>query len=329
MKKTIIITCLAFAACTLSIGGCASENTTKEEAVSSAVSTMEPEQKQSSSDADTLPDTEGSGSASAATEVSFPSSYVMNDEIHYEDIAWSVDQGQYNGKEFCLFSYTNNSPFIITDLEMRFAQKEDTTEEQRAELFGELKEKWNMTDEDIANLNLDGYTKKIADPGETITDKPMYLNSFYGPTDYDMYSIMEPRSIKVSFLGSDRRIHSGEIDCQSGKYRDNGKTIAADQWSESTLAQMLPKPDSPVISVSFDRDDVYWAYAYGMTSVDYENHIEACQELGFNVDVDTFDFPETSSFYADDAVGNRLNVDYDSMNEELSINLSAYEPEGE
>ena len=40
-----------------------------------------------------------------------------------------------------------------------------------------------------------------------------------------------------------------------------------------------------------------------------------------------FDFSETSSFYADDAAGNRLNIDYDSMNEELSISLSAYEPE--
>ena len=66
-----------------------------------------------------------------------------------------------------------------------------------------------------------------------------------------------------------------------------------------------------------------------MTSVDYENYIEECQERGFNVDVDTFDFPETSSFYAYDAAGNRLNVDYDSMNEELSVKLSAYEPEEE
>lgn len=300
MKKVIIAGILT-TVFTLSFTGCGSDN---------------------SRNAGSAP-AEQSAAVSSSEKASPDSPAVSKDEIQYKDIAWAVEQGQYNGSEFCLFSYTNNSPFIITDMEMRFEQKKDTTDEQRAQLFGELKETWDMDDKDIAKMYLAGYTKKIADPGETISDKPMYLNSFFGATDYDMFSIMEPKSITVSFIGSDGRIHSGEIDCQSEKYRDTGKTIVADQWSDSSLAQLLPKPDSTVITVSFDRDDVYWAYAYGMTSIDYENYIENCQSLGFTNDVSSFDFTETSSFYANDAAGNRISIDFDATNEELSVRISA------
>lgn len=333
MKKALFISAMTATVCTLSFFGCSSTGTPNENTatVSASKNSIKTEEAQETSTSITIEKSEDASTSEHSTHESESdtptASNIQNDEIRFTDITWTVEQGQYNDTEFCLFSYTNNSPFVITDLEMRFEQKEDTSDEQREKLFGELKEEWNMSNEDIAELNLTAHTQKLADPGETISDKPMYLNSFYGPTDYDIFGIMEPASMKISFIGSDERIHSGEIDCQSEKYRDSGKTEVADQWSDNVLAQLLPKPDSSVILVSIDRDDCFWAYAYGMTSVDYEQYIENCQEKGFNVDADTFDFTETSSFYAYDADGNRLSVTYDSMKEELSIEITSGEIE--
>lgn len=62
-----------------------------------------------------------------------------------------------------------------------------------------------------------------------------------------------------------------------------------------------------------------------MSSVDYEDYIQSCQDMGFDVDVDTFDFTESSNFYAYDEAGNRLSVGFDAMDEELSIDIDAAE----
>lgn len=49
----------------------------------------------------------------------------------------------------------------------------------------------------------------------------------------------------------------------------------------------------------------------------------ACQALGFTNDVSAFDFTETSSFFAEDAASNRISIDFDAMDEELSVRISA------
>lgn len=94
-------------------------------------------------------------------------------------------------------------------------------------------------------------------------------------------------------------------------------------WPSSTLANMLPKPESDVGTVSSEREDYLNVTVGKTTKEQYNSYVSSCKEKGFTVDYSSKEFDNSSYYKASNDDGYSLTVDYDSDEKEMEITLRA------
>lgn len=90
-------------------------------------------------------------------------------------------------------------------------------------------------------------------------------------------------------------------------------------WPERGIAAMLPAPPSLSGKISYDNRNSYCVYIENMTRTDFESYVQKCISAGFSKKMSKYD----TSYYAENATGERLRVSYKGNNV-VCIDLSGH-----
>lgn len=260
----------------------------------------------------------GNDESAAATAAS-----AENGAIKIEDIDWKVEPGVYNGESMMLFKFTNNSTYPIVGMRMEFQQKDGITDEQRAvfDTLYETSESWEDTNGGRDEVYMGANRDRYVEPGENC-DIPCTFNfTAYPVTDTEQYELMEPKMATITYKADDK-IYLEYYDFQSLSYSlDSRSGINAVQWSDSNIASMIPKIEAPVVIVSSDDADYFYARSYGTSIEQFESYVTQAEEKGFTVDES-----KSSEYYsAMNADGYEITAGFSTLEESLYVSVRAPE----
>ena len=236
------------------------------------------------------------------------------EDLKIEDIDWSVEESILDGERVIAFNYTNNTPYTIVSIEIKFTQKEGTTAEQ-LKVFDEMKAKHDWSDEDISDMYLTGGSKRVVDPGETVSDPSCFTKQGYYVETMEQYELMEPNMASIAYIGNDDKAYAKYYDFKTQKYSDSSEGgIDIHEWSDSEISSLLPKCEARVVKVDYDRDDFFSFVAYGVSKEEFEVYSELCKEKGFVDD-------EGGTWYTADYDGYELQINYNKKNESMAVSI--------
>lgn len=240
------------------------------------------------------------------------------DTINVEDIDWNVDERIIDGRKCLSFNYTNNTKYTITEVQLKFTQKEGTTSED-LKVFDSVREQgYNGKDEEIYIL---GYNLRHAEPGEYVQDTPcMIENLGFTPDDIRQYEIMEPNEMQISYIGSDNKMHICGYDFINKKSILSNDTEDIYTWTDNEYSKNIPKPNAKVVTCN--EGDYYYGFAiWGQSREDYENYIKECKNKVFTLDIEEYN----NSWTAKNEKGYIIDMGYTETREKIGANVQKVE----
>lgn len=218
----------------------------------------------------------------------------QSSQLSMEDIVWSIDEGVVDGERYVLMSYTNNSPFVITGLEISFVEKDSITTEEKETYYSEIQEAFDLSDEDLTDIkerkiSMHTKTDKIVAPGETASNiNCYYYSGFFYLKNLTHYNLVGPDIATIRYI-DDGKIYTVNYDFKSDKYTMDDETVEAYQWSTTTLGDHIPKPDAQVVEAGRDDEMIFMFDAYGMSLEQFNTYVEECKTQGYTVDASSFE----------------------------------------
>lgn len=247
----------------------------------------------------------------------------LNNPPRIEDIDWFVEEGMINGNSAVVFGYINNTNYIILDVEMEFVQKEGTTPEDLS-VFDSLKEDSDSwTDEEIAEIYILGYNRKVADPGERVDGSYCCINGTYTDVqNIEQYNIMEPSEVSIAYAAAgDDKVYATVYDFKDKTYSSMGVEDIY-EWSDENYGKMLDKPDFISVNIDTDDDKRYAFTCFGVEQEGFEAYKQNCIGKGFT----DAEYDDDTSYDAVNSDGFELWMRYDPVEEELQCRIVAPEP---
>ena len=246
------------------------------------------------------------------------------DNVKIEDLEWYIEEGILKNDRYELFSYTNNSDYVIKNFTINLLQKESVTEDDIANVHGYIKEALNCSDEDIEWLKSEEFgiqarSEVILYPGQSIENQYVfyYKGIVYVKAPEHM-ELVEPDIATIEYIKDDK-IYTEYYDFKTGKYSLDSEVEKAFQWPESSVAKKLPKPEVLILEDSYSDEDYINCEAFGVSLNDFNDYVSLCKEYGF-----TEDMMEHEGFYsADDVEGYDLMLSYDNSSNSMSVILYA------
>lgn len=252
---------------------------------------------------------EDSAKSDIAEETPAHAGFSAKGAVKIEDIDWSVEESLMDGERFISFGYTNNSPYTILDLEIRFKQKEGLTADDLA-AFDELKADRDWTDEDVAEIYIEAANHKCAFPGYNVADYPCNINGTgTWVQSMSQYELMEPDMATICLIGDDGKGYVEYYDFKSQVYGESSQGgIDLHQWSDSELAQFLPKAESVAVQVDRDDGEIFYFTAYGSSIEHFASYVEEVKKIGFT----RVDYEDNDTYRAlnDDGIQAVITFDY-------------------
>lgn len=239
-------------------------------------------------------------------------------KIDISEIDWNVSASVVNGERITALNYTNNSDYPIIDFKIKFTQKPDLTEEEFA-VLNDVKEKYEYEDNEIRDIYVAGESKKYTEPGQKVSDIPCEIDDWYELDDISILDIMRPDMATIEYIDTDGKGYTMYYDFLNesyGKSSDGGQELQ--NWSDSELASMIPKPEAYKIDVSGSLDNWFSFDAYGMSFDAYTEYVEKLKANGFTSKYSTV---SDNDFYGskDDIT---VTVYYRADNEKIDVTVS-------
>ena len=89
------------------------------------------------------------------------------------------------------------------------------------------------------------------------------------------------------------------------------------EWDKHTILSVLPAPKSTFGAYSYEREDEVEVIVSNTTKADYDEYMNSCIALGFDVDSEK----ENTSYESYNNNGYKLSLSYESGNKEMTITL--------
>lgn len=252
-------------------------------------------------------------------------------EINFEDIAWNVEETIVDGERKTVFNFTNNSKYSIASLEIDFKEKADITESDKQTFYNSLKKEYELSDEDMADLNEEGVkmnvnTEELVKSGETSSNADCQFESpFYDDLeDVSLYNYMAPDIATVRYL-NDGKIYTAYYDFNAEKLTVENETLDAYNWSTTEIGNKIPKLEAEVLLSINDGNDEFSFYAMGVSEEEIKQYISACKEAGYTKNVNNADSKFEIYFIAESEEGYKLTVAYSKSTHEISATVKAPE----
>lgn len=252
-------------------------------------------------------------------------------EINFDDIAWNVDETIVDGERKTVFNFTNNSKYSIASLEIDFKEKADITESDKQTFYNSLKKEYELSDEDMADLNEDGVkmnvnTEELVKSGETSSNEDCQFESpFYDDLeDVSLYNYMAPDIATVRYL-NDGKIYTAYYDFNAEKLTLENETLDAYNWSTTEIGNKIPKLEAEVLLSNSDNSESFSFYAMGVSEEQIKQYIASCQESGYTKSTDNSDSKYKIYFVAENEDGFKLQVEYLKKNSNVYVSMEAPE----
>ena len=91
---------------------------------------------------------------------------------------------------------------------------------------------------------------------------------------------------------------------------DAAKVMSTFTWPSNDMAKKLPKPESTIGTVQWENENGFSVYVGDTTPAAFAEYVEKCRKAGFDVDYSKGD----DYYYAKDAAGNNLSLNYEGNN---------------
>ncbi len=257
-------------------------------------------------------------------------------EMKIEDITWTVDEGILDGERCVMLSFTNNSSFTVTNLELSFKEKANISEEKRNQYFEDIKEitDFDETDpDDVSDLE-DLKKEKIAvtaessvlcKPGESVNNqKCRYYTGYYTLENMEHFELVEPDMAKIKYV-NDNMIITAYYDFHSKKFTKDSKTEPAFNWTDKEIGNDVPKPQADVVVVKSDYGTSYSFEILGWKIEDFNAYVNECKNSGFTVDEHEY----SGYFSAKNENGCDISAHYDEDDFSVSVYLTKHEQKTE
>jgi hypothetical protein len=233
-------------------------------------------------------------------------------KISIEDIAWTIEENIVDGDRYVVLNYTNNSQYTVSGFVITFSQKDGITNEDISKYFTEIQEKYDFSDDDIAELKqkeitMYSDTDKVVEPGASATNINCYYYSGYTYLkDINHFNLVEPDIATIRYVDGDA-IYTVYYDFKSGKYSFDDETVVAYQWSANELGGKIPKPDVKIVEAGRDDETIFMFKAYGTSLQQFNAYVEECISQGYTIDPGSFE-----GFYsADNKDGYNVYLHYE------------------
>ena len=242
--------------------------------------------------------------------------------VSAEDIAWTVEPGSIEGNDMIVLNYTNNSSVDVFGVRLEFRQADGVTDEQRA-VFDELYESnsmWEDMNGGKDEVYVGASSERYLQPGESNTT-PCTFNFTATPvSSMEQYELMEPKTLSIAYKDGDR-VYLEYYDFATDSYSSSSQgDKQAVTWSNSELAQLIPRIEAPVIGVSSDSSDYFSASAYGVTRGQYESYVAELENRGFTADASK----SANYFMASNADGYDVTASFNGPDESMSVSIDTY-----
>ena len=244
--------------------------------------------------------------------------YILpKDPIVIEDIKWEVVETIKDGKRVLSLDYVNDTDYTILELEIKFKQKEGVEKEVK-EALTSVGTKLNWIEETYKNACLKGRNSKCANPGEKVTDSYLRINgTSVLVTDMALFNMMEPDIATIVYLQDDKA-YAMYYDFKTGKYTESdegGKEVRS--WSDSDMANMLPKADFTVVTVSIDKEDYFSFEAFDVVKKSFKEYVEDVKDNGF----DNVEFEGENYYRLSNDEGIEVIIDWNPEEESMYVNI--------
>lgn len=247
--------------------------------------------------------------------------------INIDDIVWEVDEGIIDGNRFILLNYTNNTPYTIASLEITFKERADITEDEKEAFYLDLQEEFSANDDEMEQVKRESismYTesKIVCNAGETVANvQCFYYRGYFSVKNMDHYKLVEPDIATIRYVDDTDHICTVYYDYMSGKYSFDSKTDAAYQWSQTNLANVVPKPDTKIVETDISDEKNFMFDARGMSLQQFNDYVNECMEMGYTVEAMSHD-----GFYSsNNSDGYNIFLDYDEDDHTMSASVRAPE----
>lgn len=240
-----------------------------------------------------------------------------------EDIDWSVSEGIRSGKRSVILTFTNNSDFVLKELEFKFSEKPNISVEDKEAFYAEYSKIADLDEKESEELktrevSMTANCYNIINPGETVNNINFdYFGSAFYMDNINYYNLVEPDILTLEYI-SDGLIHTIYYDFKTKKYTEENYTEEAQEWFKEAFGNnKLPRISVGVINIMWDFDTSCLFYAEGITQDDYNNYVNECKEKGFSQNA----IENNTSYEADDSEGCHISLEYDVDDRELRCEL--------
>ena len=145
-------------------------------------------------------------------------------QLDFNDISWEAYYGVEDNRRYMLMDITNNSNYVITEIDFTYSEKEGVTDEERTNFIEEWSELSEMSVEELHDWNYDkiefsaNYDENI-NPGDVITAHFYYLHGIYYLMDEDQFNLSAPDYVEIEYIAEDNKIHTTYYDFRTNKQR--------------------------------------------------------------------------------------------------------------
>lgn len=239
-----------------------------------------------------------------------------NKGVKIEDIDWKIYEGVVDGERYVLASLKNNSNYDICEFEIKFKEKENLSNNDKAAFYSDISEKLELDSDEKKELEDQTISMRCENEipvssGDTIDSMYCYYyDGSYFVKDIKHYDLVEPDIATIKYIDGEK-ISTEYYDFVSGEYSFEEEQDVAYYWTETELGKKIPKPNVKIVKVGGrDDDDMFIFHAYGMTLEQFNEYVDSCKAMGYTEN-------ETSheGFYtADDAEGYNVYLFYKDYN---------------
>lgn len=238
--------------------------------------------------------------------------------IKIEDIAWSMNDEIIDGDRCVAFSYTNNTNKVITYFKMEFTVKDKMTENEKS-ILEEVKEKYDVSDEELSYASLSEEIEEILKPGEKSKKEECY--DFESANEF---KIMQPDIATIEYVDKDNKIYKIYYDYKNKSYsRDSAAPKDLVEWEDNELTKLLPSPKFYRTEILSNSNKDFYFKAFAVTSEQGNSYIEECKSKGFTIDADFYSSDDYISYDAKNRDGYKVSVDFYIDDKELSVDIDA------
>lgn len=239
---------------------------------------------------------------------------ILIDELPWEATTKISDSGD---RKYVI-AYTNNSEYPIIGFDITFTLKEALSDEDM-ELFSDLKDKYDYTDEELQELTMKSYNETYTAPGEKALPQPLTLDNYAMrvPSNMDQIDKFEPDIATIGYITDDDVVHMEFYDFKEDSYTVSNQTVDDIHQVTTGFADLLPEVDAPVLLASHNDDKEYRATAYGVSQDIFNDFVEKCKDKGFTNGVDEATF----RYSANNMKGYDVDIYFDSEENTMNIKI--------